>query len=514
MTRHQRVALLCVLAASCIAADPECARIFEAEGDLMLHRDIADPETGELLELPPFAPWVQPGADGRLGTGDDEVRSFAFLPADIDLIVRTGLRSFSGPVPVRSRPPDVVAEPFGEGTPLEFVVAAVNGYPGPGWLEPTDPPSLEGSPVLVMAFADLDGDGAIGITLSDGDPFDASLEGAELEPVGRRLAIASGGRASGEFFVSAGGPPGAELDLIVGAAAFTGPFDPGHFGGEVPSGPMVMTRLPFLPETDPNEVIDGNLPGPADPFGLAGVEVKQALEPDPTVPDIGESFTVPVHGIAPSIDGARAHSGAFARFGLVAEPAASSYRDLASRPLRPGLDSSGDRVLFEVLQHAFVDDDGSASARVLRVVALDRFGNVTTPSPGSTVTVVADGPVRITSPDGDGNPAREVVVLSNARGIALTIDDGGGAFDDSNLGGLSLEYAGGLSQLPIWLPDPDVDDSGEVDGADVALAQSLDRLEVGDPGYDFQVDLTGDGRIDEDDVVRILANDGLIVSIP
>jgi hypothetical protein len=516
VTRLQRGLLLGVLASGLIAAEPECAGSFKARGDRMLHGDAADPDTGELLELPPGAPWVRPGSDGRLGTEDDEVRTF-FFPPDVDLVVRTGTQFFSGPVPpptLLGGLPEGVAEPFGEGSPVDFVVAAVDGRFGPGRLIPTAPDSLEGSPVLVVAFADLDGDGAIGVSLLDGDPLDASIEEAELEPVGRRLAIASGGRASGELFVSAGGPPGAELALIVGAAAFTGPFDPAHFGGEVPSGPMVMTRMPFLPETDPAEVIDGNLPGPADPFGLVGVEVKQALEPDPGIPDVGEAFTVPMDGSVPSVDGAEGHSGAFARFGLVAQPAADTFRDLPSRPLRPGLGSAGERVLYEVLQHAFLDDDGGASVRALRVVALDRLGNVTSPPGASLVTVVAEPPVRIVAPDGDGDPTREVVAVANTRGVGITIDDAGGAFDGPDGGGLTVQSASGLFHLPVWLPDPDLDDSGEVDAADAALAASLDRLAVGDPGYDFRADLTGDGRIDDDDVDAIVAEDGRIVSVP
>jgi hypothetical protein len=506
----------CALAAiACLGAEPRCATIYDDPDDPMLHWDVADPDTFELLELPPGAPWIRPGPDGELGTDDDDI--WDFIRPDVDLVVRTGIGSFSGPVPPPTgagTPPTAVAEPFGEGTPILFVVAATDGNPLGGVGSPVAPPSLVDVPVLLIAFADLDGDGAIGITLLDGDPLDVSLEEAELEPVGRRLVLASGGRASGEIFVSSGGPPGAEPIVMVGAVAYAGPFDPGHFGGEVPNGPMVMTQLPFLPETDPVEVIDGNLPRPADPMGLAGVEVKNALEPDPTVPAIGESFTIPVDGSAPSIDTARAQSGAFARFGLAAEPEAATYRNLPSRPLRPGLDSAGGRAAFEILQHAFLADDGGTSGRSLRVVALDRLGNVTTPPGASAVTVLAEPPVRITAPDTDGDFSSEELDLADARGAVITIDDDGGVFDGADRGGLLVEFGAALFQLDVWLPDPDVDDSGTVDAADANLVRSLDRLRVGDPGYDFRADLTGDGRIDDDDVDAVEAENGRNVAVP
>jgi hypothetical protein len=44
-------------------------------------------------------------------------------------------------------------------------------------------PELEGKPVLVIAFADLDDDGFVGVTELDGDPLDWVIKESELEPV-------------------------------------------------------------------------------------------------------------------------------------------------------------------------------------------------------------------------------------------------------------------------------------------------------------------------------------------
>ena len=94
------------------------------------------------------------------------------------------------------------------------------------------------------------------------------------------------------------------------------------------------------------------------------------------------------------------------------------------------------------------------------------------------------------------------------------IDDAGGVWDDADRGGLIVESASGLFQLDVTFPDPDVDDSGSVDAADVAIVEASDRLELGDPGFDPRLDLTGDGRIDEDDALAVEDALGSVVATP
>jgi hypothetical protein len=482
----------------------------------MLHQDTGDPAGGGLLETPSGTPGILAGPDDLFGTDDDVPCSYCF--GDVDLVVRTGIGSFGSAFPpqaIRSgfaALPLAVAEPFGQGTPIPFVVGASDGSERPAAGNPVSPPSLVDVPILALAFGDLDGDGVIGVTLLDGNALDAPLEEEELRPLGRRFAPSSGGRASGELFVAAGGPAGAELLVAVGAAAYAGPFRAQHFGGKVPDGPMVMTQLPFRPRTEPDAVIDGAAPGAADPDALAGVQVEEAYLPDPAHGTVGESFTLRPMKPDPSLDFARAHAGELARFGLARVPSPANYRSLPGRPLRPGLDGAGARAVYEVLQQLHLPDDGGASTLTARILPLDRLGNVADVPAARSVTLRAGGGVAILAPDGDGDPAQETFPAANARGVAVVLGDAsGGSFDDPD-GFLDVESAEGLHRLEIYLPDADVDDSGFVDAADVALVAAAEDAVLGDPAYDPRLDLSGNGRIRGEDVA--LVEDQLGGSVP
>ena len=496
----------------------QCAGIHWSPDDLMLHGDATDPVTGAFLEIPAGAPAILAGPDGELGTGDDLV--LGGVRGDVDLVVRTGIQSFGAAFPAAKIAgglgalPVAKAEPFGDGMPIPFVVGASDGRSGPLAGNPVDPPSLAGAPILAVAFGDLDGDGVIGVTQLDGNPLDVDLEEAELQPIGRRFALSTGGRAAGQLPVAAGGPTGAELVVVVGAAAYAGPFDPHHFGGVVPDGPLVMTLLPFPPRTNPSDVLDGNLPGAADPNALTGVQVEPAYVPEPARPGVRERFSIRAASPHPSIDFARAHSGAFARFGLVRVPDPASYRGLPGRPLRPGLSGSGARAVYEVLQQLFLADDGAATQQVLRVVPLDRLGNIADLTTSKSVTLRAEGGVAIVAPDTDGDPYTETLSISNARGIAVTVDDDApGSFDDAD-GALVVESATGLLRLDVFLPDPDVDDSGSVDADDLDLIDARRNAQLGDALYDARLDLSGDGRIRGEDVDLAQSHLGEDVQIP
>jgi hypothetical protein len=509
-----RVVALAAVAATTLAV--RCVGFQWDPADPMLHLEAIDPDTGKVVEMPAGTPAIFSGPDARFGTADDQI--FPFVTGDVDLVVRSGTRGFTGPFPPAAIAggvaslPEAIAEPFGDGSPVPFVVAASDGRPDPPTGDPVSPPSLVGAPILAVAFGDLDGDGFIGITQLDGNASDASLEEEELRPVGRVFAIASGGRADGQIAIGAGGPPGAELLVALGAAAYAGPFDAQHFGGRVPDGPMVMTQLPFLPRTAPDDVIDGNAPGPADPGALVGAQIEPAYVPQPGTPQVGERYTLRASAPSPSLDFARARSGALARFGLAAAPDPGRYRSLPGRPLRPGLDGAGARAVYEILQQIWLPDDGASSTLSARVVPLDRLGNVTTTSSPTLVTLHAAGGLRIVSPNLDGDPSVETVSVANARGVPIELDDAGaGSFDDPD-GSLTLESAGGLLRLDVFLADPDVDDSGSVTAQDVSLVDAARGSDLGEPLYDPRFDLTGDGRIASDD--RSLVQNHLGESVP
>jgi hypothetical protein len=471
-----------------------------------------------IAEIVPGVPWLKPGPDGRFGTSDDTSRSPI---GDVDVVVRAGMSDFSGPFPKTSPlrgavVPAALTEPFGEGQGIDFVVAASDGgIPAPSGT-PVVSPSLDGAPILVVAFEDLDGDGFVGVTNRDGDPTDASLEEAELIPVGRQVAIMAAGRASGRIAVEAGGPGAAPARIALTAAAWAGTFRPDFFGGNVPDGPAIMTRLPFLPTTTPSMVLEGGAqgPGPARPDSLIGAQIKPQFVPDPSSPLYGEAFTLPTDGSEPSTDIAVARSGAFSAFGIARRPDPKTYRALQLRPLRIGLDAAGHPAACEIVRALFVPDDGVATSTALSVVPLDRLGNITDAPAGSAVDLRTQGTLRIVSPDLDGDPTRERVVVDSARGTDIVVDDAGAAFDGADADVLLVDGGGTATMVSIVLPDPDVDDSGRVDDRDATAVGARTGSQLGDDVYDARLDLDGDGRIDSRDHAIVSAHLGETITVP
>ena len=486
------------------------------QSDPLFFQDQMDTDTQRAAEIVPGAPWIRLGPDGEFE--DDEDSILGWVSGDADLIVRTGITSFTGPfppTPTLADAPIARAEPFASGISIPFVVAATDFSEAHELGTPIDSPSLAGAPVVVVAFGDLDGDGYIGVTLLDGDPFDSEIEAAEFTPVGRVLAFFQDGQASGSLALSAGGPAGARLSVVVAAAAYAGEFDPQFMQGIVPDGPMVMTELPFFPETSPSEVIGAIGPGETiEPGGLLDVEIEPAYEPDPSDSRVGERFTIPTDGSAQTVSLAVGHSGALARFGLGRVPDPSEFRELLQRPLRPGLDQFGARTVYEILQRFVLSDDGEGSPTELRVLPLDRLGNVADLSAAVSVTVTSGGVVRIVFPDTDGDPYSETLLIADSRGAALFVDDGGVAFDDLNVDILVIDDGVAPVAVDVFLPDPDVDDSGLVDAMDALAVEFLDGARLGDVEFDATFDLTGDGRIDEDDVAVVDAHLGQVMTIP
>jgi hypothetical protein len=424
-----------LLFAGVIALNAACIDVGDASdpmfsGDPLVH--------GRAVEMLPGVPWIGPGRDRKLGTDDDGISPF--LVGDVDLAVRTGVAGIGAALPptapLRGALPEAIAEPFGAGVPIDFAATATTADGS----TPVSSPSLADQPVLAVAFADLDGDGFVGVTSLDGDAADAPLEEAELVPVGRRFALAQASRAAGQLFVSVGGPAGAAPRVLVTAAAYTGPTDPAHFGGAVPTGPAVLAAFPFLPHTDPDRVIDGNLPGPAGADTRVGAEVEDVFEPDPAAV-YGEAFTLATDGSEPSVDVALARSGAALRFGAVR--AADPLDVGEDARLRPGLGAAGERVLYEMLDALALPAGGAAA---VRIVPLDRLGNVADLAAPAAVTLRTTGAARIVAPDGDGDPTLESFDVTDARGVAVTLDGQGPAVGAA---ALLIEGSAGLGVLEL-----------------------------------------------------------------
>jgi hypothetical protein len=353
-TRRISVAGCCLVLLGLVVASAQAEPDrFLDPSDPVLHLDVLDPDTGRPAVIVPHAPWIQRGPDGVLGTADDVV--IPEVRGDVDLVVRSGHLNRADTIPepaaARNALPIGVAEPFSQGAPIPFTVIPSNGIGGAPAGSPAAPPYLEGLPILIVAFADLDGDGYVGITLLDGDATDAAIEQAELVPVGRRYAIATDGAATEQIGVTIGGPAAAPARIALTASAFAGPFDDGYYRGMIPNGPAIMTRLPFLPYTEPLVSVRQGLFGlkRADPNGRIAIEVKMARQPDPTDPRVGEAFTLRLDGSDPTIDAALVRSGAASHVGVARVPDPAGYVPLTARPLKPGVDGDGRPAIFEIL---------------------------------------------------------------------------------------------------------------------------------------------------------------------
>jgi len=505
------------VAGPCTGKDPAIWPRYDDPSNLILHGDplYPDPEKGA-AEIMPGAPLILRRSDDVLGARYD--RLIARVRGDVDLVVRTGAAARAGAI----LPPSLlipggtaavgVAEPFGGGVAVPFEAVPSDGAGVYGNV--AVPYYWRGLPVLVLAFSDLDGDGYVGITGLDGDDSDALLEEAELTPTGRAFAFGESDAARGEIAIRVGGPPGARAIAALTAATFAGPYREHHRDGLVPDGPVIMTHLPFFPETDPERLA---LEGPRDPAAVvagsltAAMNVRPAQLHFPSYSSLGEAFTLRLDGSTSTIDVASVRSGSAVRFGLV-RVARGDRRPIA--PVRPGLDSNGRRVALEVLSHWALADDGDATHSTLQVVALDRLGNVTSPPPNANVVLEVSGGIWIASPDTDGDPFRETVQLRDARGVEIELDDLGSSWDDPPDARVLLESALAPTRIDVSLGDPDVNDSGAVDALDLLAIGFARETGAGDDDFDIRLDIDANGVIDDADLALAASQLGESIATP
>ncbi len=442
MSRSRTIAAVALSALALVATAAAPAR--RAAAATVLDGDPIDPSTGLPWVILPGAPLVSPGPDGRYGTGDDLIDPS--VVGDVDLVIRTG-GTFGGgafPPPASSpaTAPAVTAGGAALGTQVPFDLVASDGSSPPAAGNPIADLSLDGHGALVLAFADLDGDGVIGPNGADGSADDEIERQEILTPVGRRVAVFLGGIASGSLGVSAGAPASAGgLGLVLVGGAVTGTTPP-----LFTDAAWVATLLPFVPSADPRRILGGN-PQPPDPNFLADVEIEFAstrhFVPTGTHPIIGTPFAIPLDGSRPSVDLARSESGPAIAAGLGLEVDAASFVAVPGRQLAAAVDpAGGTRLLLDRASSLALPDDGPGNGATVFVYPADRLGNPADPSSPLTVEIEASPGLAIVAPDTDADPSRESLTLDTAASLAIAIDDAGVAGDSIGSARLVASAAG------------------------------------------------------------------------
>jgi len=274
---------------------------------------------------------------------------------------------------------------------------------------------MDGLPVLVAAFADLDGDGFVGIVNQDaGGSANNSLEVRELEPVGRAVALLNGGVAQGSIAIRAGLPTShGGLTIALTAMALTGTFDPGFFDGNVPNGPAITTAQPFVPQSDLTRLIRDRAAPVGPDTTLQPILQFGAFPPAAAL----QLFALPLDGSSPTIDAALVHAQAATRVAFRSDPAMPALRG-AIDDLVLGARSPENR-------------------RSLRVVAVDRWGNATDPPPGFAVIFRATPPLRIRPRRATSRP----VVIDSPDGAQISVKSPSHTHDGTT-GVLTAEHDG------------------------------------------------------------------------
>lgn len=409
--------------------------------------DPVDPNTGVPHTILPGVPLVVPREDDM---GGDLIDPGTI--GDVDLVVRTGGTFAGGSIPLPAAgigaAPAVIAggSSYGPGTEVTFQVIVSDGLPPSASGNPLTGPELNGRGALVLAYADLDGDGFIGPTSIDGN---ADLEFERQEAfglLGRRVALLQNGLATGQIAVALGRPASAGgLGVVVSAAAATGATPPLYL-----DGPWLGTLLPYLPPLDAVGVY--NADGVPRPDLIIELELGDLFLPDPDHPALGTPFAMRLDGLESTVDLMRSTSGAAVgvEFAHALDPV--TFVADALRLVLPVLDPAGSSILVEPVDTLAIVPDGPGNGETVLTFPADLLGNATDPPVGGlTIDFEVDAGLAITAPDGDGDLRRETVTFTTASAIELTIDDTGGPGGVNRL--VALRDGVPTASLRVDLPD-------------------------------------------------------------
>lgn len=411
--------------------------------------DPIDPATGKAFSILPGVPLIYPGADGKFGTADDVIAPD--LVGDVDLVARTAPVLSSRLIPAQA--PGVAAAPVavaggplgGSGSQAPFFLVFSDGATSPAAGSALLGPELDFRRALVVAYADLDGDGWIGPTAtSAADEIQVRRQEA-LTFAGRTMAEFAGGVASGRLGLAVALPASVGgLGVVVGAGAATG-ATPNLYD----DGPWATTLLPYMIPLAQGAVVGGEATGPVDALGLVDLELGagDVYLPAPNHPLFGTPFAIPLDGSSPTVDLVRSVSGAVAGAGFARPVDRATYVAQWQRVLRPIVASSGARQLAEPIAAATV-----AGASDVLVFPADLLGNAADPPPGGTaIAFEVGGAARIVAPDVDGDPTRETITFTSPRAVTVTLAATGAGATDALLatcggvacGALPLAVSGG-----------------------------------------------------------------------
>jgi len=396
--------------------------------------DPVNASTGAPYEILPGFPLVEAGPDTILGTADDVVTPGTV--GDIDMVVRSGSPAVASTLPPpqiqsgrSSVPVGVAGSTAAGGVTIPFTVFLSDGVldagaPSGHFLVTTD---MDDVPVVVAAFADYDGDGYIGpIDTDESGATDNHYEVRELDPVGRAVALFSAGVARGEIAVRAGLPASrGGLSVLVAALALSGPFDPGFFEGEVPSGPAFSTALPFVPQRDLARLFRDRAVLVSPDTSLQQV-IRFAALPPASAP---APFALPLDGSSPTVDVAVVHS----------QPAIKAALFEAVEPL--GVRQRIDTVVFGTRS--------TGTKRTYRLMPTDRLGNPADPGAGFVAALRGSNPFKVVRP-------RSNVILETADGVVAKVKLNARTADGS-IGSFFIEAGGVVADAPRYTVDARLD---------------------------------------------------------
>ncbi|MFN2377458.1 MAG: hypothetical protein ABR538_13045 [Candidatus Binatia bacterium] len=389
--------------------------------------DPCDPLTGPLPMMPGL-PLVLPpsGPTGLWSEGPPVVTPD--LVGDVDLAVRVGVHAGGAEVPAPSgsaNNPSLLQNIAGggnlQGVPVPFTAFVTDG---PGSLPYGAPlAGLDTRPLAAFAYADLDGDGIIGPTDTDG-AIDNEIERQEaIGHVGRQVGQIDGDRFHNSLAVRVGAPAsigGLLVSLVAGM--YTGD-DPDLLWS---NGTPIFTNWPFFPPVDPLAVVFLAEANPPDPDGpnILFYQPSEFLLPEPSTPQLVEAFSLRTDGSNPSTDQFVSISGLAVGARLFRDVVPANFTASSRLVARPAPARIGSGRKLVVPAGEVVVKSGRNV--VFRLLPVDALGNIADPGPGGVpARLEATGGLEILSPDADGDPFAETLSVETARGVVIRLETTG-----------------------------------------------------------------------------------------